>query len=439
MSTQTILRANAKYLNFQELLDCPYNRTVDVAKVAAIQAAIELEGDVKPFVVVEVRTDSGVKFMITDGHHRALAIRSLIAAGKLAADVRVPYVISGEEGVNSAKKETAARLTNSTGAGSKQLAPIIDRENYHIPIAKNIEWVIWKNIFSELMEILRPGRPVLENAKSALKRALETGRVQYVDGYIVGGLNNQISSNIHSLGGTFSKQKKGWKISLSQMPQDVRAAVAAGQDRMDHLKKKLEAQMKVLETKRVRIEPLATLDIDRQFGAVVDDLDKQYGKTVAAQLEIPMETNAHMRQELAAGYTENLDLYIKDWEEQAIFRLRNVVEKNVQQGFRAETLERSIMSEWGVSQRKAKFLARQETSLLVSKFREERYADAGIQTYRWSTSHDERVRTDHKDLSGKVFNFSNPPITDRVTGATNNPGEDFNCRCIAIPIIGRAA
>ncbi len=58
----------------------------------------------------------------------------------------------------------------------------------------------------------------------------------------------------------------------------------------------------------------------------------------------------------------------------------------------------------------------------------------GILEYRWSTSKDERVRHDHKALDTKIFSFASPPVTNLKTGARNNPGCDFGCRCIAIPI-----
>lgn len=93
------------------------------------------------------------------------------------------------------------------------------------------------------------------------------------------------------------------------------------------------------------------------------------------------------------------------------------------------------MQQYGASKAKAKFLARQETSLLMSKYQEERFKDLGITHYKWSGADDQRERPDHKLLNGKIFRFDDPPVTNRSTGAKNNPGEDFNCRCIAIAIV----
>ncbi len=142
-----------------------------------------------------------------------------------------------------------------------------------------------------------------------------------------------------------------------------------------------------------------------------------------------------MIEQLKDDYTENLDLYIQKWHDEQILRLRKKVSENVQQGFRAENLIADIQAEKKVSYNKAKFLAKQETSLMVSKYRQVRYEDAGINRYMWSTSRDQRVRHDHRELQGKIFRFDQPPVTDKNTGARNNPGEDFNCRCVAIPVL----
>jgi Phage Mu protein F like protein len=46
--------------------------------------------------------------------------------------------------------------------------------------------------------------------------------------------------------------------------------------------------------------------------------------------------------------------------------------------------------------------------------------------YVWRTSQDEKVRSAHRANDGHLFNWSDPP-------ETGHPGEDYNCRCEAIP------
>jgi SPP1 gp7 family putative phage head morphogenesis protein len=93
-----------------------------------------------------------------------------------------------------------------------------------------------------------------------------------------------------------------------------------------------------------------------------------------------------------------------------------------------------------VSANKAKFLARQETSLMTTKLKETRYREAGVNEYKWKTVAGSKlhpVRPSHKILEGRIFRWDDPPITTPPGEAVrrNNPGQDYNCRCFAQPIV----
>lgn len=72
---------------------------------------------------------------------------------------------------------------------------------------------------------------------------------------------------------------------------------------------------------------------------------------------------------------------------------------------------------------------------MVSSYRELRYKDIGVSKYEWSTSRDVRVRPDHRALNGQIFDWEHPPIVNKQTGKRANPGEDYNCRCLAVPVL----
>lgn len=365
---------------FSDLLQCPYNRELDAQKYESIYRDLQATGTMKPFVVTEVSTDAGKKWMITDGHHRYKAIEAMIFGFYLKDDVKIPCVVSGEKGVNSAQYEMRRKI----------------------------------------------------NSKSSAIEALKDGRIQYIDGVFVGEMNAGISRYFRGLGGKFNKIKKGWKVDLDQMPPALKVAVMDSRNKSREIVAKLQKKIDQIErdgnsiTRPVNPKP--------QIGKVLESLQGQFEKTTGETLSIKPEMNPGMENKIEVDYSKNLNKYIKGWEEEAIFRLREQVEANAFTGFRADKMVDRIMAEAFVSKRKAEFLARQETSLLVSKYRQVKYEDAGIDKYQWSTSHDSRVRHRHEELDGRIFSFDNPPITDQATGARNNPGEDFNCRCVAIPI-----
>ena len=89
---------------------------------------------------------------------------------------------------------------------------------------------------------------------------------------------------------------------------------------------------------------------------------------------------------LSEQYNSNMKRYIKDWAETNIVELREKVQANAFKGARAKNLVSMIQKDYGVSQRKAKFLASQETRLITGEFTKERYKSAGIKKYRWFRS-----------------------------------------------------
>lgn len=123
-------------------------------------------------------------------------------------------------------------------------------------------------------------------------------------------------------------------------------------------------------------------------------------------------------------------------------KLRKQVMAAAFRGNRYDALVKTIQRSYGVTVSKAKFLAHQETNLLMAKFKETRYTDAGIVEYRWrcvTGSKLHPVRPSHKALDGKIFRFDDPPITTPPSEAPrrNNPGEDYGCRCTAVPVVRR--
>ena len=105
--------------------------------------------------------------------------------------------------------------------------------------------------------------------------------------------------------------------------------------------------------------------------------------------------------------------------------------------FALEKLAKKIKASYGVSQSKATFLARQESNLLLAKFRESRYNEIGCDEYIWQTvvgSPSSPVREGHARLNGTRQRFSNPPVVNKK-GDRKNPSEDYGCRCRPKPVI----
>lgn len=276
-------------------------------------------------------------------------------------------------------------------------------------------------------EVLPQPLRTLHNAKSDLIKAILSGRVQYENNHFEGVFSAKISGEIRKVGGRWDKRRKHWYILLHQLPYDVQLAVGQARDRMSEIKRRIDNHL--AELGRIN-EQKPRYGLDAIIEKIVQGLETDFARSMEDFVLAP-ELTPEMAEALAREYTDDLSTYISGWTEESVRRLREKVQQNAFNGFRSSELAKMLMKDYQISKNKADFLARQETSLLMSHFREERYKSVGVQKYRWSTAGDNRVRPEHKALNGRIFTWDNPPLE---TGE-KHPGEDFGCRCIAIPII----
>jgi SPP1 gp7 family putative phage head morphogenesis protein len=82
----------------------------------------------------------------------------------------------------------------------------------------------------------------------------------------------------------------------------------------------------------------------------------------------------------------------------------------------------------GDTYKRARFIARDQTSKINADLVKYRAENAGSDEYIWRTVADERVRPTHKEKDRQTFKWSEPPED------TGHPGKDYQCRCRAIPI-----
>jgi SPP1 gp7 family putative phage head morphogenesis protein len=117
-----------------------------------------------------------------------------------------------------------------------------------------------------------------------------------------------------------------------------------------------------------------------------------------------------------------------------ISEVSEIVRDAVRTGRRVEDLAEDIEARFGVSESRARLIARDQVLKANSDMTQTRMTAAGITRYRWSTSRDERVRPMHRELEGQIFSWSDPPITN-PKGDRNHPGRDYQCRCVQVPVL----
>ena len=201
------------------------------------------------------------------------------------------------------------------------------------------------------------------------------------------------------------------------MPYDLRAAISASETAFAKKLEQVDGQIRKILPEEISGRVQASKFFDRALFKV----DEAFRKNVKGLAVAPKLTEAQ-RERVAKEWQGNMQLWIKDFVEKEIVELRANMQKTLFAGNRYESAVKTIQKSYGVSAKKAKFLARQETGLLMAKFKEVRYADAGVVEYKWGCvggTKDHPVRPSHKILEGKTFRWDNPPITTPRRGKRN--------------------
>ena len=314
----------------------------------------------------------------------------------------------------------------------KALRPIIEKPSDYEHIEKVIDdflvSVLYRPILDIIEKTVNPKHYI--NASSALLEAIRTQQVQYSGGRFIGKFNAKISKELKSMGAKWSDKSKSWILPFNKIPMDVRQVQGQVFYKFKKMNEEIQEYLKSfnIDTHLVR------LDFVPDYTKVIKGTEKEY-QAIARAVNIPVIMTDEATRIIAEKYSTNMKLYIKDWSAQNVIKLRNKVQKNFNEGCRASNLIDVIQKNYGVSKNKAKFLARQETSLLTAEYTVQRYKDLGSKRWKWSTSHDSSVRPLHKALDGQVFTYEAPPVIDDRTGQKGFPRQAFGCRCKLVCLI----
>lgn len=131
---------------------------------------------------------------------------------------------------------------------------------------------------------------------------------------------------------------------------------------------------------------------------------------------------------LAMFAVQNADL-ISSVTDQLLDKVSNRIYDAFRNGDRAESIEQDIGSILDVSDSKASFIARDQIGKLNGQLDRLRQTEVGVSKYIWRGMDDERERESHRENNDQVFSWDDPPVE------TGHPGEDYNCRCYAEPVL----
>lgn len=174
------------------------------------------------------------------------------------------------------------------------------------------------------------------------------------------------------------------------------------------------------------VKPAAQTAFDRMAG----ETEKSTARG-AALVGIKPRAIPGLAKVIDAARKRNVDL-IANASGDFLAQVREVLEEN--EGAHPEAIAKLLQERVGVSESRGQLIAVDQVLKTNAALSQHRQRAAGIDSYRWSTSRDFRVREGHRELEGTVQSWDDPPETND-DGDTNHPGEDFRCRCVAIPLL----
>lgn len=158
------------------------------------------------------------------------------------------------------------------------------------------------------------------------------------------------------------------------------------------------------------------------------EVSKNLKNQTGIDLSAYLGNSPNIAEKVNAMTTANVQL-IKSIHSQYLDKVQNAVTQSLVKGTLNKDLVQQIKDIGKTTEKRAAFIARDQSSKLNAALTQARHEEVGIKKYMWSTSGDERVRESHAEKDGKVFEYANPPAD------TGHPGHDFNCRCVAIPVL----
>ena len=362
--------------------------------------------------------------------------------------------------------------------------PVQISEYFLRQIAAGLKKEIYDSMFKQIFEVLNSNS--IYNDKKTLTNAIQSGRIFYENGAFRSNkpFSNAVADELEKLGAKF--KHGAYYIDRALLPVEIEnslAIVAAretakiaalngllaklaetiGQKTavkmfiekaVDRMFKKLQVDLEESTQERkvpvidvsVNIPEIDIADTDFQKIDEYHQLTKEERKNIEVPKfnldEVVIDKRA---KKIAEDYTYNMDYWVKNWKAKEIATMRRDVLEMTQNGARTETIKKYFMNRWGIAERKAEFLARNESGIASSVLKATHYQDMGCTHFKWLRSTSKEKRELHleyaKETNNKygiggtnIFAFDNPPIIDERTGQRGLPQEIYNCSCNLVGI-----
>ena len=160
---------------------------------------------------------------------------------------------------------------------------------------------------------------------------------------------------------------------------------------------------------------------------------KAVERTLGVQVIPEYYDESFYRELLERWFRENMGM-ISSIPQDLVQQIRDTLWEDITQNAATDQMVKHIQHTCQVSKNRAKFIARDQVGKLQAQLTRQQQTDAGVREYIWSSKRDSKVRHQHRKLNGNKFSWDSPPLSDPRTGRHCHPGEDYGCRCVALPV-----
>lgn len=188
-----------------------------------------------------------------------------------------------------------------------------------------------------------------------------------------------------------------------------------------------DAMRKLSRRWRKKFDVLAGKLAERFASDVMKNSDASLSTALQqAGFTVPFKMTAEMNNALQATITENVNL-IRSIPQQYLTQVETLVMQSVSRGRDLGTLTKELQQRYGVTRRRAAFIALDQNNKATSAMQSARQRALGIRRGRWRHSHaGKEPRISHVKADGKEFDLDKGMFID---GEWIMPGQKIRCRC----------
>lgn len=316
-------------------------------------------------------------------------------------------------------------------------------------IAAGLKKEVNDRIFKQIFKILNDNTVI--NDKNTLINAINSGRIYYENGAFRSfkPFSNAVSDELEKLGAKF--KNGAYYIDRALLPVEIENTLAIVSAReaakvaaLNGLLIKLAADVGKETAVKIFIEKAT----ERLFNNLLTNLQESTGEGKLPVLELA--TTKEQVKKVTKDYIHNMDYWVKNWKSQEISKMRADIAEMIKNGARTETIKKYFMNRWGIAERKAEFLARNESGIAGAVIKATHYQDMGCTHFKWLRSTSKEKRELHLEYAKEtgnqygiggtnIFSFSDPPIIEQIKvgnsfvpkpdGQKGLPGIIYNCSC----------